>query len=104
MKTLCWFYLGLGRMEAFSIPSDLNRFIAEKFTAHGKKFSGEKEKKKAVNTAKLFTDWQAASHSQYQISHLSPLQESFINSCKGASRSGCTDTGRGVVVYSFNSR
>jgi hypothetical protein len=73
MKTLCWFYLEMGRMEPFSIPPDLNCFIAEKFTAHGKTLSGEREKMKAVNTEKLFRDWQAASHSQYgQYVDMSP--------------------------------
>ena len=37
MRTLCWFYLQMGRIERFNIPSDLNHFITDKFTAHGKK-------------------------------------------------------------------
>jgi hypothetical protein len=65
MKTLCWFYLELGRMERFAIPSDFGGFVRGKFTAHGKKLSGEREIMKAVNTEKLFRDWQAASKRQY---------------------------------------
>jgi len=67
-KTLCWFYLNMGRIEHFTIPSDFNRFITEKFTAHGKKLSGEKEKLKVINTEKLFTDWKTANHLDYQRS------------------------------------
>jgi hypothetical protein len=66
MKTLCWFYLQMGLIERFTIPLDLNRFITEKFTAHGKKLSGDKEKMKVINTEKLFTDWKAANHRDYQ--------------------------------------
>ena len=58
----------MGRIEQFTIPLDLNRFITEKFTAHGKKLSGEKEKLKAINTEKLFTDWKVANHRDYQKS------------------------------------
>jgi hypothetical protein len=47
---------------------DLNRFITEKFTAHEKKLSGDKEKMKAVNTEKLFSDWKIANHQDYQRS------------------------------------
>ena len=68
IKTLCWFYLQMGRIERFTIPLDLNRFIAEKFTAHGKKLSGNKEKMKVINTEKFFTDWKAANHRDYQRS------------------------------------
>ena len=66
MKTLCWFYLQIGWAGRFTIPSDLNRFIIEKFTAHGKKVSGEKEKMKVINTEKLFNDWKAANRRDYQ--------------------------------------
>jgi hypothetical protein len=66
MKTLCWFFLEMGRIERFIIPPDLNGFVREKFTAHGKKLSGEKEIMKAVNTAKLFQDWKATSNRQYR--------------------------------------
>ena len=65
-KTLCWFYLQMGPVERFPIPLDLNRFITEKFTAHGKKLLGDSEKMKAANTEKLFTDWKAANHRDYQ--------------------------------------
>lgn len=65
VKTLCWFNLKIGSIKQFSIPSDLNRFITEKFTAHGKKLSGEEEKMKVVNTEKLFTDWKAVSQPGY---------------------------------------
>jgi hypothetical protein len=68
LKTLCWFYLQMGHIEQFTIPLDLNRFITEKFTAHGKKLSGDKEKMKAVNTEKLFSDWKIANHQDYQRS------------------------------------
>jgi len=61
MKTLCWFDLQMGRITPFIIPSDLNRFVTDKFTAHGKKLSGDEEKIKAFNTEKLFGEWQAAS-------------------------------------------
>ncbi len=66
MKTLCWFFLEMGRIEPFVIPTDLDSFVREKFTSHGKKLSGDKEIKKAVNTAKLFQDWKAASNRQYR--------------------------------------
>ena len=66
MKTLCWFFLEMGRIERFVIPTDLNSFVQEKFTAHGKKLSGEKEIMKAVNTTKLFQDWKATSNRQYR--------------------------------------
>ena len=66
MKTLCWFFLEMGRMERFVVPTDLNSFVREKFMAHGKKLSGEKEIMKAVNTVKLFQDWKAASNTQYR--------------------------------------
>src|SRR6478736_4104166 len=36
LKTLCWFYLNLGRSNPFKIPNDLNKFITEQFTALGK--------------------------------------------------------------------
>jgi hypothetical protein len=65
MKTLCWFYLQLGPNDRFNIPSDLNRFIIDKFTAHGKKLSSNKERIKVSNTEKLFADWKAANHLQY---------------------------------------
>jgi hypothetical protein len=66
MKTLCWFFLEMGRIERFVIPSDFNSFVRAKFTAHGKKLSGDKETMKAFNTAKLFQDWMAASSRQYR--------------------------------------
>ncbi len=66
IKTLCWFYLQMGPVERFTIPLDLNRFITQKFTAHGKKLLGVSEKMKAVNTEKLFKDWKAANHRDYQ--------------------------------------
>jgi hypothetical protein len=66
MKTLCWFFLEMGRIEPFVIPSDLNTFVRERFTAHGKRLEGDKEKMKAFNTEKLFGDWQAASVRQYR--------------------------------------
>jgi hypothetical protein len=66
MKTLCWFFLEMGRIERFIIPPDLNSFVREKFTAHGKKLSGEREIMKAVNTVKLFQDWKATSNRQYR--------------------------------------
>ena len=65
VKTLCWFYLQLGRSEPFKIPADLNGFITEKFTANGKKLSEEKDRNKVNHTAKLFRDWQDANHEQY---------------------------------------
>ena len=64
LKTLCWFYLHLGRSNPFTIPNDLNKFITEQFTALGKTL-GEKDKAKIVNTEKLFKDWQAANHLNY---------------------------------------
>jgi hypothetical protein len=65
MKTLCWFYLEIGSMEQFAVPSDWGGFVRGKFAAHGKRLSGEREKMKAVNTEKLFRDWQAASRRHY---------------------------------------
>ena len=64
MKTLCWFYLQLPHIRRFDVPLDFNRFVAEKFTEHGKKLSGVKECLKAVNTEKLFKDWQTTSRAQ----------------------------------------
>ena len=68
IKTLCWFYLQLGRNNRFDLPSDLNRFITEKFTAHGKQLSGDKERSKVSNTEKLFRDWKTANFLDYQRS------------------------------------
>jgi hypothetical protein len=65
VKTLCWFNLEIGSIKRFGIPTDFNRFIMEKFTAHGKKLAGEKEKMKVVNTEKLFKDWNAVSQPGY---------------------------------------
>ncbi len=59
MKTLNWFGLEFGK-ERFAIPSDLSLFVRERFTAHGKRLSGEKEIMKAVNTENLFRYWQCA--------------------------------------------
>ena len=64
LKTLCWFYLNLGKTNPFEIPNDLNKFIIEKFTSLGKTLT-EKEKPKITNTEKLFKDWQAANHLNY---------------------------------------
>ena len=66
MKTLCWFFLEMGRIKRFEIPPDFNAYVHEKFTAHGKKLSGDKETMKAFNTAKLFQDWKATSNGQYR--------------------------------------
>ncbi len=66
IKTLCWFYLQMGRTERFNIPSDLKRFITEQFTAHGKTLSGDEEKRKVSNTEKLFEDWKSANYLEYQ--------------------------------------
>jgi hypothetical protein len=63
-KTLCWFYLNLGRANPFDIPDDLNKFITEQFTALGKTLE-EKDKAKITNTEKLFKDWKAANHLNY---------------------------------------
>ena len=65
VKTLCWFNSEIGSIKRFAIPLDLNRFITEKFTAHGKKLSGEKEKMKVVNTENLFKAWKALSQPGY---------------------------------------
>jgi hypothetical protein len=64
-KTLCWFYLNLGRANPFIIPNDLNKFITDQFTALGKTLVEEKDKAKIKNTEKLFKDWQAANHLNY---------------------------------------
>ncbi len=61
MKTLCWFFLEMGRMEHFVVPVDLNDYVRAKFTAHGKQLSGEKEQMKAFNTVNLFQTWKATS-------------------------------------------
>jgi hypothetical protein len=66
LKTLCWFFLEMGRIERFTIPSDLTAYVHGRFTAHGKKLSGPKETMKAFNTAKLFQDWKATSIGQYR--------------------------------------
>jgi len=68
LKTLCWFYLQMGLNERFNIHMNLNRFIREKFTAHGKKLLGQKEKNKVFNTEKLFTEWKIANFLDYQRS------------------------------------
>jgi hypothetical protein len=47
------------------MPTDLNRFITEQFTALGKTLDGERELAKVRNTEKLFTDWKAENHLQY---------------------------------------
>ena len=62
MKTLCWFFLEMGKIERFIIPPDLNTYVREKFSAHGKKLSGDREIMKAFNTSKLFQDWKATSN------------------------------------------
>jgi hypothetical protein len=66
IKTLCWLFLQMGKIKPFVLPSDLNGFITNKFNAHGKKLSGYKEKMKVINTEKLFSDWKAANHRDYQ--------------------------------------
>jgi hypothetical protein len=70
MKTLCWFFLEMGRIKPFAIPSDLNAYVHGKFTALGKKLSGEKAMMKVFNTASLFQDWKAASNGRLR-SHVS---------------------------------
>lgn len=59
MKTLCWFFLEMGRMEPFVVPADLDTFVQTKFMAHGTQLSGEKEQMKAFNTITLFKAWKA---------------------------------------------
>lgn len=66
MNTLCWFYLQMGQKERFVIPSDLNRYITEKFSAHEKRVDDAGVKMKIFNTEKLFRDWQAALKLKYQ--------------------------------------
>jgi hypothetical protein len=56
-KTLCWFYLQMGMIEPFNVHRDLRRFVEEKFSAHGKRLSGEQERHKAAATEKIFTEW-----------------------------------------------
>jgi len=63
MKTLCWFFLEMGRMERFEVPADMNKYVETKFTAHGKKLLGEREIMKAFNTEKLFQRWKATHNS-----------------------------------------
>jgi hypothetical protein len=65
MNTLSWFYLQFENIQDFVVPLDLSRFVNEKFTDHGKKLSGDKEKMKAVYTERLFNCWKAAAHLQY---------------------------------------
>ena len=60
LKTLCWFYLQMGHIEPFNVHRDLNCFVTEKFAAHGKRLSGHREKNKASNTEKMFTEWKIA--------------------------------------------
>ncbi len=57
MKTLCWFFLDMGRIEPFGLPPDLESYVERKFTAHGKKLLGERERMKAINTVDLFKNW-----------------------------------------------
>jgi DNA-directed RNA polymerase sigma subunit (sigma70/sigma32) len=64
MKTLCWFFIEMGQIGRFMIPSDLDTYVREKFTAHGKKLPDGKEIMKAFNTARLFEHWKAASSTQ----------------------------------------
>jgi hypothetical protein len=64
MKTLCWFILEMGRIERFIIPSNLDTYVHEKFTAHGKKLIGDREIMKAINTTKMFQDWKTISNGQ----------------------------------------
>jgi len=66
MNTLCWFFLEMGRITRFEIPTDLNAYVRGRFTDHGKKLSCDRETMKAFNTAKLFQDWKAASNEQYR--------------------------------------
>ena len=66
LKTLCWFYLQMGLIERFNIHMNLNHFITEKFSAHGKKLLSDKERNKVVNTEKLFTEWKITNFLDYQ--------------------------------------
>lgn len=66
LKTLCWFYLQTGQADRFNIHKNLNHFITEKVTAHGKKLLHDREKNKVVNTEKRFTDWKIANYLDYQ--------------------------------------
>lgn len=72
-KTLCWLFLEMVGADRFNVHRDLERFIKEKFTAHGKKISGDKERRKAINTEKLFKEWIIAhvGYSQKIMSQLS---------------------------------
>ena len=65
-KTLCWFYFKMGSIAPFNIPSDLHSYITGRFTANGKTLPSYKEKLKVANTVKLFKDWMAANHTQYE--------------------------------------
>ncbi len=65
MKTLCWFFIEMGQIGRFVIPSDFDTYVREKFTAHGKKLPDGKEIMKAFNTARLFEHWAATSNMQY---------------------------------------
>ncbi len=62
MKTLCWMFLEMGRIGRFTIPSDLDTYVREKFTAHGKKLPDGKETIKAFNTARLLEHWKMVSN------------------------------------------
>jgi hypothetical protein len=56
----------MGRIERFIVPSDLDAYVRNKFTAHGKKLTGDREIMKAVNTAKLFHDWTSGYDGRYR--------------------------------------
>jgi hypothetical protein len=62
VKTLCWFFLEMGKIVPFAIPSDLNTYVRGKFTALGKKLAGDKETMKVFNTAKMLQAWKATSN------------------------------------------
>jgi len=64
MKTLCWIFLEMGRIGRFAIPSDLDTYVRERFTAHGKKLPDGKETIKAFNTARLLEHWKMASNAE----------------------------------------
>ncbi|HEY3914883.1 MAG TPA: hypothetical protein VGN61_10395, partial [Verrucomicrobiae bacterium] len=66
MKTLCWFFLEMGRIERFITPTNLNEYVHSRFTAHGKKLTSHKATMKALNTAQLFQVWGAASDARYR--------------------------------------
>jgi hypothetical protein len=48
MKTLCWFFLGMGRMERFVVPTDLNSFVQSKIYGARKKAVRRKGKNEGI--------------------------------------------------------